>query len=139
MTDTAALRLTNDHASLIGRQPHGEYTDDFEHRRRSQLYRATPADSRQSYVEQILQRLSDHFHMEERLTEDLRLHGDEGRILVEQLLVEHEEIKAMIDELQQAENDDDESLDAFFEDMMQTVRAHFIAEERDLFPLLNKG
>jgi hemerythrin-like domain-containing protein len=58
---------------------------------------------------------------------------------VEQLLVEHEEIKAMIDELQQAENDDDESLDAFFEDMMQTVRAHFIAEERDLFPLLNKG
>ena len=79
-----------------------------------QLYRATPADSRQSYVEQILQRLSDHFHMEERLTEDLRLHGDE-------------------------ENDDDESLDAFFEDMMQTVRAHFIAEERDLFPLLNKG
>ena len=104
-----------------------------------QLYRATPADSRQSYVEQILQRLSDHFHMEERLTEDLRLHGDEGRILVEQLLVEHEEIKAMIDELQQAENDDDESLDAFFEDMMQTVRAHFIAEERDLLPLLNMG
>ena len=104
-----------------------------------QLYRATPADSRQSYVEQILQRLSDHFHMEERLTEDVRHHGNEGRILVEQLLVEHEEIKAMIDELQQAENDDDESLDAFFEDMMQTVRAHFIAEERDLCPLLDKG
>jgi hemerythrin-like domain-containing protein len=104
-----------------------------------QLYRATPADSRQSYVDQILQRLADHFKMEEKLTDDVRQQGDEGRILVEQLLLEHEEIRAMIDELQQAENDDDESLDDFFEDMMQTVRAHFIAEERDLFPLLNRG
>lgn len=103
------------------------------------LYRAAPADSRQSYVDQILQRLADHFHMEERLTNDVRHQGNEGRILVEQLFLEHEEIKAMIDELQQAENDDDESLDEFFEDMMQTVRALFIAEERDLFPLLNQG
>ena len=103
-----------------------------------QLYRAASADSRQSYVDQILQRLADHFKMEERLTEDVRHQGDDGRLHVEQLLVEHEEIKAMIDELQQAENDDDELLDEFFEDMMQTVRAHFIAEERDLFPLLNK-
>ena len=104
-----------------------------------QLYRAAPADSRQSYVDQILQRLADHFHMEERLTNDVRHQGNEGRILVEQLFLEHEEIKAMIDELQQAENDDDESLDEFFEDIMQTIRAHFIAEERDLFPLLDKG
>lgn len=104
-----------------------------------QLYRAAPADSRQSYVDQILQRLADHFHREEQLTSNVRHQGNTGRILVEQLLMEHEEIKAMIDELRQAENDDDESLDELFEDMMQTVRAHFIAEERDLFPLLNMG
>ncbi|MCS6288812.1 MAG: hemerythrin domain-containing protein [Nitrospira sp.] len=103
-----------------------------------QLYRAAPADSRQSHIDQILQRLTGHFQMEERLTEDVRHQDNEGRTLVEHLLLEHEEIKAMVDELQQAENDDDELLDEFFEDMMQTVRAHFIAEERDLFPLLNK-
>lgn len=47
-----------------------------------QLYRATPADSRQSYIEQILQRLSDHFHMEERLTEDVRHHGKDRKSVV---------------------------------------------------------
>ncbi len=132
MANTPTISNTHDAVKLI-RDDHRHILALF------QLYRASPADSRQSYVDQILQRLADHFHMEERLTEDVRHQGNECRILVEQLLVEHEEINAMRDELQQAENDDDESLDAFFEDMMQTVRAHFIAEERDLLPLLNMG
>ena len=132
MANTPTISNTHDAVKLI-RDDHRHILALF------QLYRAAQADSRQSYVDQILQRMTDHFQMEERLTEDVRHQGNECRILVEQLLVEHEEINAMRDELQQAENDDDESLDAFFEDMMQTVRAHFIAEERDLFPLLNKG
>ncbi|MEP6957146.1 MAG: hypothetical protein ABI980_00320 [Nitrospirota bacterium] len=41
----------------------------------------------------------------------------------------------MIHELQQAEADDDQALDEFFEKMMQRVRAHFVAGERDLFLL----
>ena len=51
-------------------------------------------------------------------------------------LLEHDEVKAMMSELQQSETDDDQDLDEFFEDMMQTVRAHFLAEERDMFPLM---
>jgi len=132
MANTPTILNTHDAVKLI-RDDHRHILALF------QLYRAAQADSRQSYFDQILQRLADHFHMEERLTEDVRHQGNEGRILVEQLLMEHEEIKAMRDELQRAETDDDEALDAFFEDMMQTVRAHFIAEERDLFPLLNMG
>ncbi len=42
----------------------------------------------------------------------------------------------MICELQREETDDDESMDEFFEDMMQTVSGHFGVEERDLLPLL---
>jgi len=43
----------------------------------------------------------------------------------------------MILTLQQSEADDDQALDEFFEDMMQTVQAHFMREERDLLPLIN--
>jgi hemerythrin superfamily protein len=41
--------------------------------------------------------------------------------------------------LQQSETDDDQALDEFFEGMMQTVRAHFVTEERDLFPLVESS
>jgi hemerythrin len=43
----------------------------------------------------------------------------------------------MMSELQGSETDDDQALDEFFEDMMQTVRGHFAAEERDMFPLID--
>jgi hemerythrin superfamily protein len=61
--------------------------------------------------------------------------GPQGRQLVAHAEVEHQAVKSMIHELQQAEADDDQALDEFFEKMMQRVRAHFVAEERDLFPL----
>ncbi len=61
--------------------------------------------------------------------------GPQGRQLVANAEVEHEAVKSMIHEFQQAEADDDQALDEFFEKMMQRVRAHFVAEERDLFPL----
>ena len=34
-------------------------------------------------------------------------------------------------------NDDDQALDEFFEDTMQTVHVHFLTEERDLFHTFN--
>ena len=101
-----------------------------------QLYLAASEDSRQSIVDQILHQLASHLEIEEeRLYGEIRKIGDQGRRLVEEALREHEEVKAMICELQQSEADDDQALDEFFEDMMQTVRAHFIAEERDMLPL----
>lgn len=45
----------------------------------------------------------------------------------------------MILELQQSEADDDQALDEFFEDIMQSVRALFIFEERDLLPRIDRS
>ncbi|MGC3974518.1 MAG: hemerythrin domain-containing protein [Nitrospira sp.] len=102
-----------------------------------QVYLGTEADSRQSIVDDILHRLDDHFEWEEKLFgEDSRLQ-EQGDPIIRQVLLDHEEVKAMIHELRHAETDDDESMDQFFEDMMQTVRVHFHGEERDLIPLFD--
>ncbi len=102
-----------------------------------QLYLNAPADSRHAIVDQILHQLTSHLQMEEELLyREIRNGGEQGRRLVQEALLEHEEVKAMMSELQQSETDDDQALDEFFEDMMQTVRAHFIAEERDMLPLV---
>ena len=103
------------------------------------LYLNAPADSRQAIVDQILHQLSTHLETEEELLYvEIRDANEGGRRLVQEALLEHDEIKAMISELQQSESDDDQAMDEFFEDMMQTVRAHFIAEERDMFPLVEE-
>ena len=102
-----------------------------------QLYLNAPADSRQAIVDQILHQLASHLQMEEELLYvEIRSAGEQGRRLVQEALLEHDEVKAMMSEMQHSETDDDQALDEFFEDMMQTVRAHFIAEERDMFPLV---
>lgn len=102
-----------------------------------QVYLGTEAESRQPIVDDILQRLEDHFNWEERLfNEDSRLQH-QGHAVIRRVLLDHEEVKAMIEELRQAETDDDESMDQFFEDMMQTVHVHFDGEERDLIPLFD--
>lgn len=102
-----------------------------------QLYLNTPADSRQAMIDQILHKLTSHFQMEEELLySEIRGAGEQGRRLVQEALLEHDEVEAMMSEIQQSETDDDQALDEFFEDMMQTVRAHFITEERDMFPLV---
>ena len=103
------------------------------------LYLNAPADSRQAILDQILHQLSAHLETEEALLYvEIRDANEAGRRLVQEALLEHDEIKAMISELQQSESDDDQAMDEFFEDMMQTVRAHFIAEERDMFPLVEE-
>jgi hemerythrin superfamily protein len=104
------------------------------------LYLSSPPDSRQPFVEQILNQLGSHLEMEENLLfQKVRKSGPEGRKLIEDAEVEHEEFKAMIQTLQQSEGDDDQALDECFEDMMQTVRAHFVIEERDLLPLTERS
>ena len=104
------------------------------------LYLSSPPDSRQPIVEQILNQLASHLEMEENLLfQKVRKSGPEGRKLIEDAEVEHEEFKAMIQTLQQSEGDDDQALDECFEDMMQAVRAHFVTEERDLLPLTERS
>jgi len=87
-------------------------------------------------VEQILDQLESHLEMEEGLLIQTHKSGANGRKLVEIAEREKEEIKSMIFTLRQTEADDDQALDEFFEDMMQTVQAHFVTEERDLLPLI---
>lgn len=102
-----------------------------------QLYLAISPDSRQSTVDQILSLVEEHFLKEEAvLAGRVRQPGQQAHGLVERVFLEHDEVRAMIEELRGSETDDDQALDEFFEDMMQTVRMHFLAEERDLFPRL---
>lgn len=104
-----------------------------------QLYLNAPADSRHPIVDQILHQLMSHLQMEEELMyADVRKTNERGVDLVQAALLEHDEIKAMISEIQESESDDDQALDEFFEDMMQSVRGHFLAEERDMFPLIEE-
>jgi hemerythrin HHE cation binding domain-containing protein len=100
------------------------------------LYLNSPPDSRQAIVETILYQLASHLELEERLFQEVRPHG---RTLVADNELEHEKIKVMLHELQQFEGDDDQAMDEYFEDMMQSVRALFSTEERDLLPLANRS
>ncbi len=103
------------------------------------LYLGSPPDSRQTIVEDILHRLTSQLEREERLFQEIRKSGPQGRKLVVDAELEHENIKAMILELQQSETDDDQDLDEFFEDMMQSVRTLFVIEERDLLPIFDRS
>lgn len=105
-----------------------------------QQYRASPPDSRQGLVEQILRELASHLEMEEDLVfEQLRNSGSEGWKRTRAIEVEREAIKAMILELQQSEGDDDQAWDEFFEDVMKSVQALFTSEEHELLPLIERS
>jgi hemerythrin superfamily protein len=103
-------------------------------------YRASPPDSRQALVEQILLELALHLEMEEDLVfEKLRNSGPEGRKRTRAIEVERKEIKAMILELQQSEGDDDQAWDEFFVDVMKSVQELFTSEEHELLPLADRS
>lgn len=105
-----------------------------------QQYRASPPDSRQTLVEQILRELVSHMEMEEDLVfEKVRKSGPAGQKRTGATEVEHEEIKAMILELRQSEGDDDQAWDEFFEDVMQLVQVLFTSEEHELLPLVDRS
>jgi hypothetical protein len=90
-------------------------------------------------VEKILHQLTSHLELEELLFQEVRRWGPQGRKLVKDAELEHENIKVMILELQQFEGDDDQAFDELFEDMMQSAQALFMTEERDLLPLVNRS
>jgi len=101
------------------------------------LYIGSPPDSRQAIVKEILQELTSHLELEDRMFQEIRHWGGQGRKLVEDAELEHEKVKVMIHGLQQYEGDDDQATDEVFEDMLQSVLALFMTEERDLLPLLD--
>jgi hypothetical protein len=103
------------------------------------LYLGSPADSRQAIVEEILHRLAMQLEREERLFQEIKKSGLQASKLVGDTELEHEKLKVMILELQQSESDDDQAWDEFFEEMMQSVRALFKIEERDLLPLADRS
>jgi hypothetical protein len=104
------------------------------------MYLGSPPDSRQAIQEQILRQLASHLDTEkELLFQGIRRLGPQGLPLVEEAEVENEKIKVMILELQHTEGDDDQARDEFFEDMMHSVRALFMTEERDLLPLVDSA
>jgi hypothetical protein len=101
------------------------------------LYSGSPPDSRRAIVEEILHELASHLELEELLFREIKRWGPQGHKLVEDAELEHEHVKTMVLRLQQFEGDDDEAIDDYFEDMMQSVRALFMSEERDLMPLVD--
>ena len=103
-------------------------------------YRSSSSDSRPAIVLEILLRLQSHLEMEENvLFEVIRSSGFHGIALVEDAIFEHEEIQTKMRQLQQTETEDDEVWEEMFEDMMLTAGVHFITEERDLLPLVDRS
>ena len=94
------------------------------------LYRDTPPDSRRAIVDELLHHLASHMELETRLLQEFRGSGSQGRKLLDHAEREHEKVKAMIHKLQQSETDDDQALDEFFENLMQSVQVLFTLEER---------
>jgi hypothetical protein len=59
--------------------------------------------------------------------------------LVEDAISENQRIQGMFNQLVQWEIETDEAWDEMFEDMMQTARAHFVTEARDVLPLIDRS
>jgi len=90
-------------------------------------------------VEKILHQVASHLELEELLFQEIRRWGPQGQKLVKDAELEHEHIKVMILALQQFEGDDDQAIDELFEDMMRSVQALLMTEERDLLSLVNRS
>lgn len=86
-------------------------------------------------MRQILYRLAWHLEMEDDLLlQRIRKSGPQARTLLGGAQLEHEQVKVMILELQQTAMDEET-----FKDLMQKVRMHFLTENRDLLPLVDRS
>ncbi len=103
------------------------------------LYLDSPPDSRRAVVGELLHRLALHLEKGMLIFPGIRESEPQGRKFLGDAEREHAKVKAMILTLQQSETDDDQALDEFFEEMMQSVQALFIIEERDLLPLIDRS
>lgn len=103
-------------------------------------YLLCPLSSRPAIVDEILIRLRSHLAIEEDLLLSIiRDSGPQGPDLIESTILEYEDIQAMFRQLVQADMEESEGWDEMFEDMMETVKVHFITEERDLLPLVDRS
>lgn len=104
-----------------------------DHERIMTLYRVyldSPPDSRRTVVDEILHQLVLHLEKGARRFQGIRESEPQGRKFLGEAEREHEKVKAMILKLQQSETDDDQALDEFFENLMQSVQVLFTLEER---------
>ena len=94
---------------------------------------------RPAIVEEILVRLRSQLAIEDEvLLTVIRNSGPQGPELIERTILEYEDIQAMFQQVQ-ADIEEGDRWEEMFEDMMQTVRVHFITEERDLLPLVDRS
>lgn len=102
-------------------------------------YLTSRLPSRPALVEEILVRLRSHLAIEDEvLLTVIRHSGPQGPDLIERTILEYEDIQAMFQQVQ-ANMEEGARWDEMFEDMMQTVRVHFLTEERDLLPLVDRA
>jgi hemerythrin len=96
-------------------------------------YLIAQADDRRPLMDTIFQRLASHLKWEEDYWYGhLQQNGHVRKRFADEAFREHDELKSMIQQIEQAESDDDEAIDEYFEDMIQTATAHFLKEERAL-------
>ena len=102
-------------------------------------YHGSPPESRPAIVQEILLLLHSHLAMERTVYAVVRHSWSYDIELVEDAILEHEQIQGMFNELLQSEIKDCEVWEEMFEDMMQNASVHFITEERDLLPLIDRS
>ena len=102
-------------------------------------YLGAQSHSRPALAEEILLGLQSYLAMEEDVLFEVIRSGPYGMDLVEDDILEHEDIKAMFRQLVWSEISDGGVWEEIFQDMMQTARVHFITEERDLLPLVDRS
>lgn len=102
-------------------------------------YLGTSSSSRPAIVQEILLRLQSHLATERTVYAVVRQSWSYDLELVEEAILEHEQIQGMFNQLLQSESEDCEVWEEMCENMMQTAGVHFITEERDLLPLVDRS
>jgi hypothetical protein len=102
-------------------------------------YLGAKAQSRPAIAKEILFRLQAHLAMEADVLFEVIRSGDPyAEDLVENAMLEHEDIQTMFSQLMESELSTGIWVERF-QDMMQTAQVHFITEERDLLPLVDRS
>jgi len=113
-----------------------------DHRKVRELFQRYEAagnpDAKQQFAEQIFVELETHAQLEERVFYPAfeEAADEEGKQLVEEARHEHAEVKTLIEELRDL--DDDETFDDQFRELMDNVEHHVQEEEAEMFPLAEK-
>jgi hemerythrin superfamily protein len=113
-----------------------------DHRKVRELFQRYEAagnpDVQQQFAEQIFVELEVHAQLEEMVFYPAfeEAADAEGKQLVEEARHEHAEVKSLIEELRDL--DDEETFDDQFRELMDNVEHHVQEEEAEMFPLAEK-